>query len=71
VLYAHLTNQNQYFTPIYTPEQYFCLQEFVTDYHEHFVDLGAYTGDTIENFIWKRFGNFDKIYAFDPMEKKL
>jgi FkbM family methyltransferase len=70
LLYVMLTNKNHYFSSICIPEQYFCLAEFVSGYNEHFVDVGAYVGDIIETFIWKKLGSFDKIYAFEPMEKQ-
>lgn len=70
LLYIMLTNQNRYYSSICIPEQYFCLAEFADGFNEHFVDIGAYVGDTIETFIWKRAGNFDKIYAFEPMENQ-
>lgn len=33
---------------------------------EFFVDVGAYIGDTIENFIYHTQGNYKKIIAFEP-----
>ena len=48
-------------------EQYFTLPQFLSDSQtEVFVDLGAYVGDTIEQYINKRSGMFKKIYAFEP-----
>jgi FkbM family methyltransferase len=70
IIYEMLTNSNLYFSEIYSPEQYFCLKEFVEGFDECFVDIGAYTGDGIESFIWKKLGNFTKIYAFEPMSKQ-
>lgn len=49
--------------------QYFALDQinvFNTD--EVFVDVGAYTGDTIAQYIEKSRGCFKKIYAFEPAE---
>ncbi|GHT48152.1 hypothetical protein FACS1894102_0540 [Spirochaetia bacterium] len=48
---------------------YFNLHHFAMDFNypkEIFVDLGAYTGDSIEKYINKNLGVFDKIYAFEP-----
>jgi hypothetical protein len=48
-------------------EPYFALPQFLCDsQNEVFVDLGAYVGDTIEQYINKRSGMFKKIYAFEP-----
>ena len=68
-LYEMLTNSNLYFSEIYSPDQYFCLKEFVEGFNESFVDIGAYTGEVIERFIWKKLGSFNKIYAFEPISK--
>jgi FkbM family methyltransferase len=53
---------------IITDVSYFCLPQFRDlSMQEIFVDLGAFTGDTIEYYIWKRQGSFFKsIYAFEP-----
>ncbi len=46
-------------------QQYFDLPELNHDKKEIFVDAGAYTGDTIENFVrWTE--HFEKIFAFEP-----
>jgi FkbM family methyltransferase len=48
-------------------EQYFLLLNFLKrSEKEVFVDLGAYVGDTIEQYINKKSGVFKKIYAFEP-----
>lgn len=36
---------------------------------EVFVDCGAYVGDTVEQYIYKRYGLFQKIIAFEPNKK--
>jgi FkbM family methyltransferase len=38
----------------------------VQNAREIFVDLGAYTGDTVERYIEKKMGVFHRIYAFEP-----
>lgn len=51
--------------------QYFALPEFSYHYtgeREVFVDLGAYTGDSLEQYINKKMGVFNKIFAFEPEE---
>ena len=60
-------------------EQYFQFQEFYQrDPNEIFIDCGAFVGDTIERYIWKKDGVFQKIIAFEPdknnyqaMEKRI
>ncbi len=37
--------------------------------NENFVDLGAYTGDTVEDFILRSIGNYRKITAVEPDAK--
>ena len=39
------------------------------DAHETFVDLGAYNGDTVNDFIIRVNGKYRKIYAIEPDEK--
>jgi FkbM family methyltransferase len=36
------------------------------NFHEVFVDAGAYVGDTVERFIWGNMGEFRHIHAFEP-----
>lgn len=48
-------------------EQYFQLREFYQrNPNEIFIDCGAFVGDTIERYIWKKDGVFHKIIAFEP-----
>jgi FkbM family methyltransferase len=48
-------------------EQYFLLPQFLErPENEVFVDLGAYVGDSVEQYINKKSGVFGKIYAFEP-----
>lgn len=46
--------------------QYFPFAPFFNTGNEMYVDLGAYTGDTIERFLFAQNGGFRKIYAFEP-----
>lgn len=51
-------------------EQYFQFKEFYQrNPQEIFVDCGAYVGDTLERYIWKKDGVFHKIIAFEPDKK--
>lgn len=48
-------------------EAYFSYKHFGdSNPNEVFVDCGAYVGDTIERYIWKKEGAFKKIIAFEP-----
>ena len=52
---------------IYTEGAYFLLPQFLRrNTNEIFVDCGAYVGDSIEQFLWKKEGAFKKIIAFEP-----
>lgn len=47
--------------------QYFAIAPFMySSPEETYVDLGAFTGDTIERFINTNTGSFKRIYAFEP-----
>lgn len=61
---AHLENR-----PLQHMEhaQYFAVPEFYgCAYREVFVDIGAYVGDTIEQYLYHRQGGFSRIYAIEP-----
>ncbi len=56
--------------PVDMNEQYFALRPFMfSNQGEVFVDCGAYVGDTIERYIWKRDGVLKKIIGFEPDKK--
>ena len=71
ILKTMLTGDNSYCASVMEGNQYFALPEFVNIGNDHFVDAGAYVGDTLEKFIWKTSGIFMKIYAFEPGEPQL
>lgn len=50
-------------------EEYFPDRILRLSSNEVFIDAGAYTGDTIAEFICKVSNNFNRIYAFEPDEK--
>ena len=50
---------------------YFSPSEFYPDFNSTFVDAGAFTGDTLEEFIRENMGSFKKIYAFEPGAKQI
>ena len=47
-------------------DEYFDKDIISLSNEEIFVDIGAYIGDTIENFIYHTQGNYKKIIAFEP-----
>lgn len=50
--------------------QYFALPMFrVDDVTENFVDLGGFVGDTLERYLFLKFGTFNKYYIFEPDER--
>lgn len=72
-VYAHIIMcriQGKYPEEAYvSPEQYFLLKQFRRrDAKEVFVDCGAFVGDSMERYIWKKDGVFKKIIAFEPDE---
>jgi FkbM family methyltransferase len=66
VLMTMLTGQKSYCAAEFEENQYFCLPRFFESGREHFIDAGAYDGDSVEKFILTRHGAFAKIYAFEP-----
>ena len=49
--------------------QYFARKQFTElKPQEVYVDCGAFVGDTLEKYIWKKSGVFGKIIAFEPDE---
>lgn len=57
---------NRYFYNICRDEQYFCKDIIQFKEQEVFVDAGAFTGDTIQEFIQLVNHNYKKIYALEP-----
>lgn len=54
---------------LYSQGEYFSTDLFQVNDNEVFVDCGAYNGDSIQMFLNKVNGNFNKIYAFE-MDKE-
>ena len=71
ILKTILTGDISYCASVMEGNQYFALPEFVNIENDHFVDAGAYVGDTVEKFIWTNSGVFTQIYAFEPGELQL
>lgn len=70
-IYASVLSYRMYgdklsFDPIYG-NRYYALPQFRgLDPEEVYVDCGAYVGDSVEKYIWRREGVFRKIIAFEP-----
>lgn len=70
IMKTMLTGDEKYCAQIAEGNQYFCIAPFFNTGNETFVDLGAYTGDTIEKFIHAHNGSYKHIYAFEPGKKQ-
>jgi FkbM family methyltransferase len=66
IVKAMLTGEERHCAAVMEANQYFALPQFVNVGNDHFVDAGAYVGDTIERFIFANNGIFRHIYAFEP-----
>lgn len=66
VLSSMLTGRASYCAEVMEGSQYFALPNFAGNCYEHFVDAGAFVGDTVEQFLWTTNGAFSRIYAFEP-----
>ena len=48
-------------------DRFYAIEPFASkNVGEVYIDCGAYVGDTVEKYIWRREGVFKKIYAFEP-----
>lgn len=70
LLYTMLTGKTESCLCVMEKDMYFGLPEFSGTFDETFVDAGAFTGDSVERFIWENLGTFRHIYAFEPGEKQ-
>lgn len=61
---------DDYFECIYDKNQYFDTNIVNLSEDEVFVDVGAYIGDTLENFLVHSKNNFEKVYLFE-LDKKI
>lgn len=52
-------------TRVYEPDQYFPSEVVNLTKNESFVDIGAFDGDTIKDFIKRVKGRFDNIFSFE------
>lgn len=71
ILYAILTGDKTSCEEVMVLPQYFALNEFCGAIgNEVFVDVGAYVGQTLEEFVRIHEGMFKHIYAFEPGTKQ-
>jgi FkbM family methyltransferase len=66
ILMVMLSGDRRYCEEIFEKDQYFCLPRFCGAENETYIDAGAYTGDSIERFLWAHYGVFKEIHAFEP-----
>ncbi len=68
VLYSRFYSSTNILNEIYSENQYFEMNKFTPKLsNEIFVDCGAYTGDTLVEFL-KEYTDFGSYYAFEPFE---
>ena len=68
ILFGRTTFGAHYFNEVYCPNQYF--NDLTKDINlQWFVDAGAYTGDTLKEFIQFSQNNFEQILSFEPFEE--
>ena len=68
VLLAHYEQDKRHFQPVFEDRQYWCMGFLAHDDDHVFVDAGAYTGDTMEDFVRRTHGKFHEIISFEPTE---
>ena len=68
-IYSLITGENRFIIPD-SRTQYFGLPEFSINENEIIADIGAYVGDTTEEYITRSSDNV-KLYAFEPSQEAL
>jgi len=66
LILAMLTGHKGHCVEVMDPNQYFVLPQFYGSVGEHFVDAGAFVGDSTERFLWANNGAFASVHAFEP-----
>jgi FkbM family methyltransferase len=69
VLRARATYQLKYFRAITSPDMYFPADIIHLNTQEVLLDLGAYTGDTLLDFVQRTNGQYKGIVCFEPEPK--
>lgn len=55
---------------LYEENPYFAIPAFcMDDVNEVFVDMGGFVGDTLEKYLFTKYGTFKNYYIFEPDEK--
>lgn len=68
---ARITGDYHYFSKIWRKDQYFDSSVIDLNSIKNWVDCGAYTGDTYEDYLGKCFGAKGCSYLFEPDEKNV
>lgn len=71
VLLSTVSGDLSYCQSTMVGDQYFSLPVFRNTSCDTFVDVGAYVGDTIEQFLWTNTGIFTKIFAIEPVPRNI
>ncbi len=71
VLLSTVSGDLSYCQSTMVDDQYFSLPIFRNTCNDTFVDIGAYVGDTIEQFLWTNTGIFTKIFAVEPVPRNI
>jgi FkbM family methyltransferase len=66
IIKAMLTDDHGHYADVFEGNQYLALPRFAFPARDHFVDAGAFVGDTVERLLWASVGSVDRIYAFEP-----
>lgn len=66
VLKGRISGELKYFRNVYVPDQYFARDLVQLSEKEIFVDVGAYTGDTVEQILDITNRNYSEIFCFEP-----
>lgn len=69
IIKYRITKDKEYLKEIYEEVHYFPNEIIKLSKNEVMIDGGAYTGDTLKEFIKHTNGNFKKIYSFEPGER--
>lgn len=71
-LKKHISGVPTYFPEVIVPNEHYndlTATPFTSDTFKGYVDCGAYTGDTLKNFVEWRNGDYEHIFAFEPDKK--
>lgn len=67
ILGRRLDNWHSNCNDLFENDQYYAIPYFCEeDFEEVYIDLGAFVGDTLEKFLFRKNTNFKTYYAFEP-----